>query len=86
MSKYQKLTEGDVIELNAKENTLNFACCDCGLVHRIAFGIHGQDLGIAMERNDRATAQLRRHWFGDLHHPGSKSKFKIVRIIRKSGS
>lgn len=82
-SKYPRLTDGGAVELNAKDNILHFACCDCGLVHRIAFGVDGQEVGIAMERDNRATAQLRRHKFGDLHHPTRKDKFAIIRMPQR---
>ncbi len=37
------------------------ACCDCGLVHDVVM-VHenGGDIGIAVKRNNRATAQRRR--------------------------
>ena len=79
MSKYPRIVNGEGIELDVKKDTLHFACCDCGLVHRIAFAVEGDVLGIAMERHSRATAQLRRHEFGGLHNPASKGKFKIIR-------
>jgi hypothetical protein len=40
---------------------LRLACCDCGLVHEIAFAIEENGkLGVAMKRNARATAAMRR--------------------------
>ena len=38
------------------------ACCDCGLVHDFVFvSEDGKPIGIAAKRNNRATAQRRRH-------------------------
>lgn len=66
MSKaYQKLQDGEGIELKLKRGRsaiLKLGCCDCGLIHRIAFAIEKNgNLGIAMERDKRATAAARRH-------------------------
>lgn len=37
------------------------ACCDCGLVHDLVLcSEDGKDIGIAVRRNNRATAQRRR--------------------------
>ena len=36
-----------------------WACCDCGLVHDIAFVVEGGVIGVAVHRNNRATAQRR---------------------------
>ena len=35
-------------------------CCDCGLVHDIAFVAQGKKIGVAARRNNRATAARRR--------------------------
>ena len=38
------------------------ACCDCGLVHKIALYVDDTGLvAIAFKRHSRATAQVRRH-------------------------
>lgn len=36
-------------------------CCDCGLVHTIDFRIRKGAIQFRARRNNRATAQLRRH-------------------------
>jgi hypothetical protein len=36
-------------------------CCDCGLTHDMVTVINGDEVGISAVRNNRATAQLRRH-------------------------
>ena len=37
------------------------ACCDCGLVHDVVWAYEDGKLGMATRRNNRATAQRRRH-------------------------
>lgn len=44
-----------------RSSVLKLGCCDCGLVHRVAFAIERNGkLGIAMERDNRATSAARR--------------------------
>ena len=40
-----------------------FRCCDCGLVHDMVLVANGggKEIGIAVRRNKRATAQVRWH-------------------------
>ena len=68
MSKaYPKLTSGEAFEMKLKRGRsalLKFGCCDCGLVHRMAFATDGKALGIAVERDTRATAAARRRMKG----------------------
>jgi len=62
MSKYKTLEDCEGIEINYKKEILKFACCDCGLVHDMAFAIEEKGkLGIAFKRNNRATGQRRRY-------------------------
>ena len=65
---YQKLQDGEGIELKFKRGRseiLKFGCCDCGLIHRMAFAIEKSgNLGISMERDKRATGAARRHLKG----------------------
>lgn len=35
-------------------------CCDCGLVHDVVWVVKDGELGMAVARNNRATAQSRR--------------------------
>lgn len=59
---------------------VNLACCDCGLVHRMGFTIDGEGiLRLDYERDNRATAQLRRGKFAYLKNPQKKDKWKMVR-------
>ncbi len=37
------------------------ACCDCGLIHDVVFVIEEGKLAMAAKRNNRATAQRRKH-------------------------
>ena len=41
---------------------IRIACCDCGLVHNIGIAIEDNGkIGVAFERNNRSTGQLRRY-------------------------
>lgn len=60
MARYPVLNDGDAITIKPGE-ILRFACCDCGLVHNIAFAFEDGEIGIAIARNKRATGQKRRH-------------------------
>ena len=58
---YQQLHDGDAIQLNPQKNVIHFACCDCGLVHRMEFVVgHRQKLTVKMRRDERKTAAYRR--------------------------
>lgn len=63
--KYKKLKDGEGIEVSfvgGKSGIVKLGCCDCGLIHRMAFAIEPNgNLGIAMARDKRATAAARRH-------------------------
>ena len=48
---------------NWRRETYRAACCDCGLVHDLRFGVRGNRLVIRVRRNNRATGQIRR-WHG----------------------
>jgi hypothetical protein len=57
--KFRKDGEGFVVP---SETIYKIACCDCGLVHDFVFvSEDGKPIGIAAKRNNRATAQRRRH-------------------------
>jgi uncharacterized Zn finger protein len=59
--KYYVLQDGERIELGNKGEVIRFACCDCGLVHQIAFAIENNgNIGIAVKRDNRSTGQKRR--------------------------
>lgn len=59
--KYKQLKDGDCFELNSKGEIFNFACCDCGLVHKIAVALENNgNIGFCVERDNRKTGQKRR--------------------------
>jgi hypothetical protein len=57
--RYPVLRDGEGVTVNPGE-IVKFACCDCGLVHDVAFAYENGEIGIALRRNVRATAQRRR--------------------------
>jgi hypothetical protein len=58
---YQQLRDGDALELRPKGEILRFACCDCGLVHKMAFAIEKNgNIGISWRRNIAATTNRRK--------------------------
>ena len=63
------------------DRLLQFKCCDCGLVHKVGFTVRDDGtVGLTFERKPRSTAALRHNRVGDLFHPVSGDKWKIVRI------
>ncbi len=58
MSEYEFVT-GDW-ELPAQRN-FKLACCDCGLVHTIDFRVVNKEVEWKINRDNRATGQIRRH-------------------------
>ena len=57
--KYIQRIDGEGFEVKSGEVT-RWACCDCGLVHDLAF-VNGKGvIGVAVKRNKRATAARRR--------------------------
>jgi hypothetical protein len=61
-NRFQQLYDGDAFEIDLKKKEMwRFACCDCGLVHNISLAIEDNGkLGIAIERNKKATYARRR--------------------------
>ena len=79
MSKYIKLKDYEGFELGEGE-IFRFACCDCGLVHDMTVADEdNKKHGLALRRNNRATAQLRSHQFGYLQQGFLKYKM----VVRK---
>lgn len=60
MTKYINRADGEGFEIPLNE-VCKIACCDCGLVHNVVFVFEDGKLAMAVERNNRATAQKRRH-------------------------
>jgi hypothetical protein len=58
---YPTVSGEEVVRLKWRTADLKMACCDCSLVHRIRFTVKRGVLFISMQRDNRATAQLRRH-------------------------
>lgn len=81
MIKYPKLKDYAATTVDVqREELLELACCDCGLVHFIKLGIvEDGKVMIAFKSNKRATAQLRRHSYGDLQQGKSKT-YKMVAV------
>jgi uncharacterized Zn finger protein len=60
-SRYFQIIDGEGFTLPSGEK-VRFACCDCGLVHDMVVVTHDRKpVGVAMRRNNRSTAQRRRH-------------------------
>ena len=61
MSRYEQVWDGEWWALPKK---MDMQCCDCGLVHTAFFRIRIEDgkpyLEMRMDRNNRATAAVRR--------------------------
>ena len=56
---YPVLQDGEGMSVKPGD-VIRFACCDCGLVHDVAFAYEDGEIGIALRRNTRSTAQRRR--------------------------
>lgn len=77
MTKYHKYKDGDSQIINAENETLKLACCDCGLVHYIGITVVGNSLvKLQFVKDRRATAQLRRNNYGLLQYRQDK-KYKL---------
>ena len=61
MKKYLWLDDGDCFQIDPKKQYVRLACCDCGLTHAFIMKIVSGKILICVHRNERATAQLRRH-------------------------
>ncbi len=59
MASYDKPKAGEWVR--PIHNGYKLACCDCGLVHRIDFRINEGSVEMKLERDKRATGQMRRH-------------------------
>jgi len=71
--KYPKLKDGESFKLYHKDEDLDFACCDCGMVHLFIFDkVRKDTMNITLNANRKATAQLRFNEFGDLHKNNKK--------------
>ena len=57
--KYPVFESGEWITPNVKD--FKIACCSCGLVHKMSFRVEAGIFQIKMDRDNRATAAMRRH-------------------------
>ncbi len=67
-SEYDQVYEDTpfTVKIKEGEHCLKLACCDCGLIHRFFIDIvAGDEIMIRVERDNRATGQLRR-WHEQL--------------------
>ena len=83
----RKYKDGDG-KPNPVRDIMLVGCCDCGLVHRHIHSIRKDDgvLMVQVLRDNRATAQLRRHMARDgrfFPHPESNVYILPLRIQRK---
>lgn len=65
MSKYKKISNGEILRFPEEGSIFNLACCDCGLVHKMVVKnvTEGKDKGMIdmiMIRDNRRTGQIRR--------------------------
>ncbi len=88
MSKYEEVTEEDVIRLSFDESGeagVYLACCDCGLVHVYLFTLEvneSEELSLCAKvlRMQRNTGQLRRHKGGSLQ----RGECPVWEMVRRS--
>lgn len=64
---------------NQEGDTFTFVCCDCALVHHVGVwrDKNTGEITIGMSRDNRSTAQYRRHENGALHR--GVGKWRLVR-------
>lgn len=68
MAKYPKPESGEWVQPVRKGYRMG--CCDCGLVHSLDFRLYKGRIQFRVERDNRATGQMRR-------------KFKSIRVIKQ---
>ena len=86
MSKFSRMTDGDPVLLEMGRykpdnfvhpgDILNFACCDCGMVHIVSpVPVGENEVNLHFWSKPRSTAQLRRAHYGTgaLVHVGKIS-------------
>ena len=61
-SKYKQFKDHQEIEVQPGIG-LNFACCDCGLVHDLQIKVENGKVFVSFTRDNRATGALRRHYY-----------------------
>ena len=79
MSKYLKLKDYEGMPYE-DDTIVRMACCDCGVVHdTILVEEEGEPPVLVFKRNRRATAQLRRHKYGNLQWGRADLRYKMVK-------
>jgi len=78
MGRYKEVDD-EGVELPGGKHFFELACCDCGLVHKVYYSTEDGKLIMFFDRDDRSTAQLRRHNQGQLIDGTSIGKWKMVR-------
>ena len=69
MKKFVHVESDEEIEIDLSKG-LNFACCDCALVHEMNVRVDGEKVFVSFRRNNRKTSALRRyHGIPMLAHP-----------------
>ena len=58
--RYEKLIDGVGVTVPSK-TIFRFACCDCVIVHDMVLVAGRKEIGMAVRRNNRATARRRRN-------------------------
>lgn len=78
MKKYPPIKPGQRVKIPWRKEDYKMACCDCGLVHRLRFKVLNNSQEIVMQawRDNRATAQLRRHRHSENSQDDSQSPAK----------
>ena len=76
--KYTEIEDYGPLPMPDEETSILMACCDCGLVHWYALAEHKEtnEHVILVIRDNRRTAQLRRHEYGELHRG---KKWRLIR-------
>lgn len=57
---FHQVKAGEIVEVNWRRQDLRFACCDCGLTHRLRFAIVGHKLRLRAYLDDEGTAYCRK--------------------------
>lgn len=59
MKKYKQAFDGE--EIPVDQDGINFACCDCGLVHHLTATVQNGAIVLTFSRDNRRTSAIRRH-------------------------
>ena len=63
---YTELHKGDSFEIEPN-STMNLACCDCNLVHKLIFKIlDNGNISMKLKRNSKETAKKRKAEMGTI--------------------